>query len=207
MKKPRVRLNCAMSLDGFIGKPGEQIHFSNEKDKQRVHRLRAQMDGILVGVNTVLTDNPHLTVRHASGRNPVRVIVDDAGKTPLDANVLDASALTIVAVSRKASKTRVRKLREKADVIIAGGDLVDLRKLMKALYGRNIRSILLEGGGTLNRSMLSEGLVDEISLTFAPMLLGYGIRWINGTLARKIELEYVGCTILDSQVVVQYLVK
>jgi 2,5-diamino-6-hydroxy-4-(5-phosphoribosylamino)pyrimidine 1'-reductase len=207
MDKPIVRLNCAMSLDGFIGKAGKKIRFSNDEDKRRVHRLRARMDGIMVGLNTILTDNPHLTVRHVKGRNPVRIIVDGLGRTPLDAYALNAEAPAIVAVSRKAPSYRVKKLREKAEVIIVGSDLVDLSRLMKALYKRNIRSILLEGGGTLIHSMLSEGLVDEISLAIAPVLLGDGIRWINGTLKKQISLEYAGCRILGNQVVVHYKVK
>lgn len=205
--KPHVILNCAMSLDGIIGKPGKRIRFSNKKDKQRVHQLRAKSDGIMVGINTVLTDDPHLTVKHARGRNPVRIIVDSAARTPLNARVLDSSARTIIAVSRKAPPTRKKKIQEKADIITLGGSKVNLKKLMEALHSRNIKTILLEGGGTLNKSMLEQKLVDEIYLTLTPTLIGDGIRWINGTLDKKIGLNYAGCRRLEDQLVVHYTLK
>jgi 2,5-diamino-6-(ribosylamino)-4(3H)-pyrimidinone 5'-phosphate reductase len=196
-----------MSLDGFIGKEGKRIRFSNEHDKHRVHALRARSDGIMVGISTVLTDNPHLTVRHASGRNPVRIVVDSRARTPLDARVLDGSAPTIIAVSRRAPPSRRKRLQESACVITAGAKQVDLKSLMAALSGMGLKRILLEGGGKLNRSMLAQGLVDEIYLTITPLLLGDGIRWINGTLPGRLELSYAGCLRLGDQIVLHYKTK
>ena len=205
--KPHVTLNCAMSLDGFIGKPGKRIRFSNQKDKKRVHNMRARHDAIMVGINTVLTDNPHLTVRHAKGRNLVRVIVDSRGRTPLASRVLDGKAKTVIAVSKKAAKVKIKRLSDKADVIVAGKSKVDLKKLMSSLYTRKIKTLLLEGGGTLNRSMLNEKLVDEVYLTIAPVLLGDVIRWVNGALEKKMDLIYVSCMELENQLVIHYNVK
>lgn len=205
--KPHVTLNCAASLDGIIGRPGVRIRFSNQADKIRVHRLRAKSDGIMVGINTVLTDDPHLTVKYARGSNPVRIVVDSRARTPLNSNVLDKSSKTVIAVSGKAPESRKRRLREKADVLVAGRENVNLRKLMDLLYTRNIKTLLLEGGGTLNAGMLENKLVDEIYITIAPSIMGEGIRWVNKKLPGKIDLVYVGSRTLGDQIVLHYTVK
>lgn len=196
-----------MSLDGFIGKQGLRVRFSNEEDKRRVHAIRAKSDGIMVGISTVLTDNPHLTVRHAKGKNPVRIVVDSNARTPLNAKVLDSSAPTIIAVSRRAPIVRRKRLQEAACVIATGEKKVDLKSLMASLSEMGLKCVLLEGGGTLNRSMLELGLVDEVYLTITPILLGDGIRWINGTLSRKINLAYAGSRRLGDQMVLHYKTK
>jgi len=205
--KPHVILNCAMSLDGFIGKSAKRVKFSNKLDKQRVHKLRAKVDGIMVGINTVLVDNPHLTVRHARGKNPVRIIVDSKARIPLNAKVLDNDARTIVAVSRKARKERVKKIAQKAEVIVSGSSRINLKQLLEKLHARKIRSVLLEGGGTLIKSMIDENLVDELYLTIAPVLLGSGVRWIEKNLGSKRDLKYSDCNVLNNQVVLHYKLK
>ena len=205
--RPHVVLNCAMSLDGFIGKPDKRIRLSNQMDKERVHKIRASIDGIMVGVNTILADNPHLTVRHAKGRNPVRIVVDSMARTPLKSNVFDGRAKTLVAVSNKASSARKKKIQDKAEVLVSGTSRVDLKRLMKLLYCKKIKTLLLEGGGTLNKSMLENNLVDEIYLTITPVLLGEGIRWINDSLGKKISLTYAGCKTLGDQIVLHYHLK
>lgn len=215
MKIPHVILNSAMSLDGKIAKFGERIKFSNEKDKKRVHGLRKKVDAIMVGINTIIVDNPKLTAHHAENydamKNPVRIIVDSNARIPLESNVLKMGAgKTIVAVSKNAPESRIEHLKKLgAEVIVCGeNEKVDLRELLVKLKNENnIKKILLEGGGTLNKEMLKEGLIDEIFITVAPTLIGYGVSIINGKLENEIKLKLEGIKQLDEQVVFHYFVE
>jgi len=168
-----VILNAGMTLDGKIATKSRDSKISCPEDIMRVHRLRSEVDGIMVGINTVLIDDPKLTAHKVeSGRNPVRIITDSRARVPLTAKVLQPEAGTIIAVSKNAPTDRVKEISKKAEVIIVGEYTVDLGGLMKELYLRGIRSILLEGGGTLNWSMLKEGLVDEVRVAIAPRIVG-----------------------------------
>lgn len=203
--KPHVILNCAMSLNGKIGKEGERVRLSNEEDKKRVHELRSKVDAIMVGINTILTDNPKLTAHHAEEkRNPTRVVIDSKARTPMDANVLNQKAETIIAMSEKASPSRRKKLKKKAEVISTGKERVNLTNLLERLEGKGIKKILLEGGGTLNKSMIEEGLVDEIYVTVAPTLLEKGISIINGELDSEVRMRLSGINQLGDQVILHY---
>ena len=176
MHRPYVILNAGMTLDGKIATRTRDTKISGREDLERVHRIRERVDGIMVGIGTVLDDDPRLTVHKIQSekkRNPVRIVVDSRARTPIDARVLSKEARTIIAVSRKAPRGRVMALQEKgAEVIVCGEGRVNLRCLMEELYTRGIKSLLLEGGGTLNFGMLSEGLVDEVSVAIAPVLVG-----------------------------------
>ncbi len=169
--KPYVILNAAMTLDGKIASKSGDSELSCKEDWERVYKLRASVDGIMVGINTVLKDNPSLTSK-GYGKNPVRIIVDSKARTPLNARVLNDESSTIIAVSRKAKESKLKELRKKAEVIVCGDDLVDLSCLLKKLYDMGIKSILLEGGGTLNWSMLKNGLVDRVIVSIAPYIVG-----------------------------------
>jgi 2,5-diamino-6-(ribosylamino)-4(3H)-pyrimidinone 5'-phosphate reductase len=173
MTRPYVILNAAMTLDGKIATVAGDSKISCGKDLDRLHKLRASVDAVMVGVGTVLADDPLLTVRRVEGKNPVRVIVDGEAKTPPDAKVFDSSAKTIVAVSKLAPGRRIEKLRTTgAEVIVIGDREVDLRRLLKRLRSLAIRRLLLEGGSTLNWGMLKRGLVDEVRVTVAPQIVG-----------------------------------
>ena len=169
-------MNAGMTLDGKIATRTRDAKISGEEDLQRVHRIREHVDAIMVGIGTVLDDDPRLTVHRIQSerkRNPTRVVVDSSARTPLNARVLSREAPTIIAVSRAAPEERIEALLERgAEVVVCGDRRVDLRCLMQKLYERGIRSVLLEGGGTLNFSMLREGLVDEVSVAIAPVLVG-----------------------------------
>ncbi|MGQ0798350.1 MAG: 2,5-diamino-6-(ribosylamino)-4(3H)-pyrimidinone 5'-phosphate reductase [Methanobacteriota archaeon] len=168
--RPRVVVNAAMSVDGKIAlADGRGVRISNDDDVRRVHRLRAQVDAILVGVGTVLKDDPKLTVRreHAKGRNPLRVVLDSDGKTPSKAHVLDGSTPTLVATAEECERTF-----PKADVFRAGADEVDLRALLDHLASRGVRSLLVEGGSTVIWSFLRHRLVDEVKVFVASAVLG-----------------------------------
>lgn len=210
MKKTiKVILNAAMSLDGRIGKYKERIRLSNELDKKRVHEMRSNVDAIMVGINTILNDNPKLTAHYSEKKkNPIRIVIDSDARTPLDANVMNiADAKTIIAVSQSASEIRVRELQKKgAEIIKAGVSKVDLSLIIDKLRRQGIKTILLEGGGTLNHSMLSLGLVDEMYITVVPRILGGGSELINGYLENEIQLKLEGITQLDDQVVLHYII-
>ena len=138
--------------------------------------MRASVDGIMVGMRTLLRDDPKLTVKCARGRKPHRIIVDSTAQTPLTSYVVrTASEIpTIVAVTSRAPKTRIEILeRRGVKVFVCGkGSLVSLKILLQTLRKLGIRKILLEGGGALNWSMVSNGLVDEISVAITPRILG-----------------------------------
>lgn len=176
--EPYVILNAAMTLDGKIATRKGSSEISGPEDLIRVHKLRKELDSIMVGINTVLKDDPRLTVHKITSHksdNPLRVIADSRARTPLNYRILNHEAPTIIAVSQKASKEKIKKLRDKGDnveVILAGVKRVDLHLLMDELAQRGIRSLLLEGGSTLNYSMLQEGLVDEVRVCVAPMIAG-----------------------------------
>lgn len=168
--RPRVVINAAMSLDGKIAlADGRGVRISNEDDVRRVHGLRSQVDAILVGVGTVLKDDPKLTVKpeYAKGRKPLRVVLDSDGKTPAKANVLDGFAPTLVATAEDCERTF-----PKADVFRAGKDEVDLRALLDHLAARGVRSLLVEGGSTVIWNFLRHRLVDEVKVFVASAVLG-----------------------------------
>ncbi|AEA46941.1 2,5-diamino-6-(ribosylamino)-4(3H)-pyrimidinone 5'-phosphate reductase [Archaeoglobus veneficus] len=210
--RPHVFINVAASADGRISDESRrQIRISCEEDMQRVDRLRAESDAIVVGIGTVLSDDPRLTVksqalreeRVKNGRtpNPLRVVVDSRARTPLNARVLDGEAETLVAVSDLADEERVAALREKASVFVAGQEKVDLRALMEYLYSIGVRRVMVEGGARLNHSLIAEGLVDEIMVYYGGMIIGNGPCIADGpSFKPPVPLELVRVSRLGSGV-------
>ena len=173
MKRPYVILNAAMTLDGKIATTAGDSKISCKEDLNRVHRLRAEVDAVMVGVGTVLADDPSLTVRRVHGKNPIRIVIDREAKIPPDARVMDRSAETIVAVSKMAKREKLEKLRAAgAEVVLGGENEVDLRELLGELHSRGVRKLLLEGGSGLNWEMIRRGLVDEVQVAVAPCIVG-----------------------------------
>jgi 2,5-diamino-6-(ribosylamino)-4(3H)-pyrimidinone 5'-phosphate reductase len=173
--KPRVILNAAMTLDGKIATKMGSSEISGEEDLLRVHRLRMECDAIMVGINTVLADNPRLTVHKISvnpADNPLRVVVDSQARTPLSSRILSKDAPTIIAVSKKAPEDRVKQLGQHAKILVCGDERVDLECLMENLGRQGIGTLMLEGGSTLNYSMITRGLVKEVRVCVAPMIVG-----------------------------------
>jgi 2,5-diamino-6-(ribosylamino)-4(3H)-pyrimidinone 5'-phosphate reductase len=159
-----------MSVDGKIAlADGKGVRLSNEEDLRRVHRLRASVDAILVGVGTVLMDDPKLTVKseYAKGRNPLRVVLDSRGRTPETAHVLDGSASTLIITSRESDRQFPR-----AEVQRLGTHEVDLPALLDHLATRGVRTLLVEGGSTVLWSFLREGLADELKVFVSSRVLG-----------------------------------
>lgn len=178
-QKPFCCLKTAMTLDGKISTfTGESKWISNEKSRNHVHKLRHRYSAILVGVNTVIKDNPMLTDRSENKikSNPIRIIADSNGRTPLDSAVLNTGeAKTIIALTNNANRNFIEAIIEKgAEVIICpeNNKKVDIEFLIKELGKRGIDSILLEGGSTLNFSAIQAGVVDKVFSFISPKMFG-----------------------------------
>lgn len=174
-----------MTVDGKIATSDSSMQISGKNDLLRVHKLRKKYDGIMVGINTVLIDNPKLTVHKIDALpedNPVRIIIDSKCRTPLDSLVLNNSAKTIVIVSKLAKEENIRKLEKKCEVIVCGDHKVNLSEALHTLYNKGIKSIMLEGGSTLNFSMFKEKLIDEVSVCIGAKILGgcYSKTFVDG---------------------------
>lgn len=177
-KIPFVIMKSAMSLDGKIStRTGESKWISCNESRENVHKLRNEVMGILVGVNTIIQDDPELTCRLENGKTLIKIIVDSSLRIPLNSKVIkDAyNHRTIIITTSLAKESIVKELESKgAEIIIAKSkdNRVDLNDMMKKLGELNIDSILLEGGATLNFSAIKEGIVDKLQVYIAPKLIG-----------------------------------
>lgn len=159
-----------MSVDGKIAfADARPAKLSNTEDVVRVQHLRAEADAILVGVGTVLKDDPKLTVKpeHSKGRQPLRIVLDSDGKTPDHAHVLDGSVDTLIATTQDCTRTFA-----KAQVFRAGKDEVDLVAFLDHLAQRGVKNLLVEGGSTVIWSFLRQGLADQLTVFVASLVLG-----------------------------------
>ena len=186
MKKPYVIINCASSIDGKIALVGKKpLKISSEEDMARVHKLRNECDAILVGIETVLADDPKLTVKEkyvGKARQPLRVVLDSKFRTPKNAEVMKPYAKTLIVTTCKEFK------EGHVEVIKCGNDKVDLKKLMEILHKRGIKKLLVEGGSTVIWEFLKNKLVDEIFIFFAPIIIGGNAPGVaGGEGARKEE--------------------
>ncbi len=175
MKRPKVVMNAGMTLDGKIASKTRDVKISGKEDLKRVHEIRKNVDAIMVGIGTVLNDDPRLTVHKISGTkkdNPLRIVVDSRARTPINSRVLSGDAETIIAVCSCADDDKVAELAKKADVVVCGEGPVDLECLMEELHSRGVKTLLLEGGSTLNWGMLEKGLVDEVKVAISPRIVG-----------------------------------
>jgi 2,5-diamino-6-(ribosylamino)-4(3H)-pyrimidinone 5'-phosphate reductase len=173
----QVLINAAMTIDGKIATNLGDSAISSKQDLRRLHRLRSSVDAIVIGISTVIVDNPRLTVRLVKrcGTSPVRIIVDSTGRIPLDSKILKSASKinTIVAVTSRTSDRRIDKIKSAgAMVIVAGARTVDLKELFCILKKMGFNKILVEGGGELNWSILQLGIVNELMVTVAPRIVG-----------------------------------
>lgn len=173
--RPKIILSNAISLDGKISTRTGDSKLSSSEDFIRLHKLRSKVDAILIGKNTVKKDNPLLTVRHIKGKNPIRIILDSKGEISADSNIIKTSKKipTIIAVSKTISKQNLQKLSKfPVEVIISGEKSVNIKSLLKKLFAKKIKSILVEGGGTVNWEFVKQNLFDELVITLSPYLIG-----------------------------------
>lgn len=174
---PFLTLKIAQTLDGKIAtSSGASKWITGEKAREEAHRLRDSHDAVLVGINTVLMDNPSLTTRIPGGRDAVRVIVDSRLRIPVNAKVVAQSspARTMVATLANAPKNKIKELQDAGVEVLtirSAHGRVDLRDLMKKLGKRDIMSALIEGGAEINASALKAGLVDKVVMFLAPLLM------------------------------------
>jgi diaminohydroxyphosphoribosylaminopyrimidine deaminase/5-amino-6-(5-phosphoribosylamino)uracil reductase len=183
---PLVTVKFAQTLDGRIAtSTGNSQWLSSPASQRLAHKLRTYNDAVMVGVGTVLADNPQLTVRLVRGRNPTRIILDSRLRIPLDARVLtnQESAPTIIATTPGADKERLSALRQMGiEVLVIREDErgeVDLRHLLEMLGKRSISSVLVEGGAQTITSLLRLNLVDRLVVIVAPKLMGKGIEAVG----------------------------
>jgi diaminohydroxyphosphoribosylaminopyrimidine deaminase/5-amino-6-(5-phosphoribosylamino)uracil reductase len=178
-KLPLVTLKAAITLDGrMAGRGGDSRWITGDKSRRHAHRLRAQNDAVLVGVGTVLADNPRLTVRDAHGRDPLRVVLDSELRTPAGAHLVvhDSEAATLIFHLSSAPKSRRQKLQRAGVELVAvphdrKGEL-DLEAVLRELARREIVRLLVEGGPRVHGALLDGGFVDRLALFIAPRLLG-----------------------------------
>jgi 2,5-diamino-6-(ribosylamino)-4(3H)-pyrimidinone 5'-phosphate reductase len=175
LSRPKVILSAAMSLDGKIATKKGDSKLSSKQDKVRIHRLRSRVDAILVGSNTVKRDDPMLTVRHIKGKNPLRVILDSNAKIDPKSQIIRTCKKipTILAVSKKAPSQNISNLKKHSvEIVVIGENKVNIKNLLKLLTKKKIKTLLVEGGGTVNWQFIKQGLVDEVIIAITPYLIG-----------------------------------
>ena len=170
-----IILSAAISIDGKISTRSNDSKLSSQDDSIRLHKLRSKVDAILIGKNTMLQDDPLLTVRYTKGKNPTRIILDSKGTISKNSKIIKTSDKipTIIAVCKKISKVNLSKLKKlPVEIIISGENSVNLKLLIKKLSTKKIETILVEGGGTVNWEFIKNDIFDELIITLSPYLIG-----------------------------------
>lgn len=219
--RPYVILNAAMTLDGKIATETGSSNISGKKDLERVHEIRKECDGIMVGIGTVIADDPRLTVHKIDAKpedNPIRVVVDSKCRTPADARITNSDAKTIIAGANEYKEDFMKSETYKTlkgrgvKFFFSGDKRVDLKALMSYLHEEGIEKLMLEGGATLNFSMIKAGLIDEISICVAPMVVGgaNSKTFFDGdgfnTMDESVKLKLIDYYPLDKDFILNYKV-
>ncbi len=179
-KMPYVIFKEALTIDGRTAtSTGDSKWISSEKSREFVHRLRSEVDGVMVGVGTVIIDNPSLTTHGIGKDEPLRIIVDSKLKIPLNSRVLNDRwrDKTLIATSNNAPRQKIKKIESKGARVIrirSDNQRIDLRELMKSLYRLNIYRLLVEGGPILGGALLREKLIDRFIFFISPKIIGEG---------------------------------
>jgi riboflavin-specific deaminase-like protein len=190
---PSVSVHYAQTLDGRIAtSTGQSQWISGEKSLGLAHQLRAEHQAVMVGVGTVLADNPRLTVRLAPGESPCRVVLDSTLRLPLDASVLiDGQAHTIIATTARANQERLHYLRQLGvETLIIGQDAegrVDLKELLRHLRAKGMLAVLIEGGHGVITSALRAGVVERLVVCIAPKVIGVGLDAVGDLSIRRLS--------------------
>lgn len=187
-----MTVHYAQTLDGRIAaRDGSSRWISGEDALRFAHRLRAEHDAVMVGVGTVIADDPRLTVRLVDGPSPLRVVVDSALRIPLEAQLLADGAATLVATTARADRARLALVRSRGiEVLLVPADgaaHVDLRELLALLAARGVASVLIEGGPRLITAALREHLVDRLVVCIAPKILGTGVEAVGDLDALRLD--------------------
>ena len=198
---PFVTVKFAQTLDGRIATAtGHSQWISSPESRKLAHTLRARSDAVVVGIGTVLADDPELTVRHVRGRNPIRIVLDSKLRVPLDARIVTGkdAAATIIATTPAADDTKLADLRERGiEVMTVAADIlggIDIARLLPALGRRDITSVLVEGGSRTITSFLRLGLADRLVAFVAPKIIGSGTETVGdldiATIDRAITITF-----------------
>lgn len=204
----RVIVNAAMTADGKIALRGAMpFAISDTADSQRVHALRAKSDAIVVGIGTILADDPHLTARTTPppAKQPIRVVLDSKGQTPPNCQVLDGAAKTVIYCGKGASRRWPN-----AEAVELNEGRVDLRLALRDLQARKVETVLVEGGATIIGAFLRSGLVNEMFTYIAPVVVGGGApSLVEGPGATDkehvLKLKVADVTPLGSGVLIHYV--
>ena len=213
----KIILNAATSIDGKIATVSGDTKISSILDLKRVHRLRCKSDVVLVGISTVIKDDPLLTIRYGmnkkGAKNPIRIIIDSKARIPLQSKIVKTANQieTRLVVTSKAPSTNLKKLEErglkiimleqrredKEKVVEDSTEKVDLKKLFNQLEEEGVSHVLVEGGGEINWSIIKNNLFNEIIVTISPMIIGgkkaislvggEGYKTIDGSLKVKLS--------------------
>ena len=179
MARPYVFIFSTATVDGKIASHTGFSRLSCVEDFMLQHELRSRVDAVMVGSNTVLADNPRLTVRLARGRSPLRVVVDSRLRVSPGAKVFSGGRGVLVTTEDHGDEELEAYRRAGAVIVRAGRGRVDLALALEALYKLGVRRLMVEGGGGLNCALLSRGLVDEVLVTVAPYLFGSGVSLVD----------------------------
>ena len=190
-KRPFVIIKVAMSLDGKIAtKTGDSRYITSKEARTYVHHLRTEVDAVMVGLNTVIRDDPELTPRLYKGKDPMKIVVDSRLKIPKNCKLMKNPTKLIVATTNKAAKSYITRLQQKGvNVLITRTKqgMVDLQDLMKQLGKHEIMGIMIEGGSELNSTAIKDGIVDKLLVFTAPKIIGNGLGAIGNLGISKID--------------------
>jgi len=219
MNKPYIIIVSEVTVDGkltlYRGASSKELMSIMTKEVYKyLHSIRAQVDGIMVGCETVRTDDPSLTVRYVEGKNPIRIIPCSTANVPLNANIFSKDAPTIIATTKRAPQERIEKIKELgAEVILAGEDLVDFDILLPMLYERGIKKLMVEGGASINWELARKGYVDEIRIIHLPVIVGgENVPTLVGgegfkSLKKVLNLEIMNHFVIDKFLISEWRVK
>lgn len=176
MKRPKVIVNCAMSADGKTALPaGKQLRISSEEDIARMYQLRNACDAVLVGIGTILSDDPKLTVKETyvkNPRHPLRVVLDSNGRTPPHALIFNNTAKTLIITGKGHERSFEGPHIEVVECTTDEHGLLEIPIILELLYQRGVRTLLVEGGGTVIWSFLKSGTVDDLYVYIGPCIVG-----------------------------------
>ena len=218
-KKPYVVIVSEVTLDGkltlYRGASSKELMSLMTKEVYKyLHQIRAEVDGIMVGCETVRTDDPSLTVRYVEGKSPVRIIPCSTANVPLNANIFSKDAPTIIVTTKRAPQERIEKIKELgAEVMVVGEELVDFTKLLPLLYEKGIKKLMVEGGSSINWEFVRNRLVDEIRIIHLPVVIGgeHVPTFVGGegfkSLKKLLRLEIKKHFVIDEFLITEWKVK
>jgi len=219
MPRPYVIVGGNMSVDGktatATGDGSILARLMDAELVRRLHLLRSSVDAVIVGIETVIKNDPRLTVRDVEGRNPVRIILDSMARTPPWARLTDVKeAETIIFVSKRAPRERISALEAKGvRVIECGPDRVDISRALQTMFEMGLRRVLVEGGGRVRWSFFKERAVDEVFLYITPVILGGSSAptFVDGEgfgePGEVVKLRLASLEVVNGALVLRYLVE